>query len=93
MQIYFDALPAAELIEQHPKLKILWAHAGMTEPAGKMFDRYKNLWTGESFRAGDIAPGGTLDKAWRDLILKYSDRFVYSTDTYITGLVQGRRRL
>jgi hypothetical protein len=65
----------------------------MTEPAGKMFDRYENLWTGISFRAGDIAPGGTLYKAWRDLILKHSDRFVYGTDTYITGLPQGRRRL
>jgi hypothetical protein len=88
LQIHSDALPIAVLFEQHPKLKIIWAHAGMSEPAEtveKMLDRYKNLWTGVSFRAGDIAPGETLDKAWRDVILKHSDRFVYGTDTYVTG--------
>ena len=88
LQVHSDALPVAVLFDQHPKLKILWAHAGMTEPAkvvGNMLDRYKNLWTGVSFRAGDIAPGGTLDKTWRDVILKHSDRFVYGTDTYETG--------
>jgi predicted TIM-barrel fold metal-dependent hydrolase len=88
LQIHSDALPVAVLFDQNPKLKILWAHAGMSEPAatvGKMLDRYKNLWTGVSFRAGDIAPGGNIDKAWKDLILRHSDRFVYGTDTYITG--------
>jgi hypothetical protein len=88
LQIHSDALPVAVLFELDPKLKILWAHAGMSEPAdtvGKMLDRYKNLWTGVSFRAGDIAPGGTLDKAWKDVILRHPDRFVYGTDTYVTG--------
>ncbi len=88
LQIHSDALPVAVLFEQNPKLKILWAHAGMSEPAatvGKMLDRYKNLWTGVSFRAEDIAPGGKLDPAWKAVILRHSDRFVYGTDTYITG--------
>lgn len=87
LQIHSDAKPVEVLFSHSKKLKILWAHAGMSEPAGTvraMMDKYKNLWAGVSFRADDIAPGGKIDTAWHWLFLRHPDRFVYGTDTYIT---------
>ncbi len=31
----------------------------------------------------DVAPGGRLDPAWRDLFLRHPDRFMVGTDTWI----------
>ncbi len=87
LQVHSGAGPVNVLFSHTPKLKILWAHAGMSEPpgvVGKLLDRYANLWAGVSFRGGDIAPGGKLDPEWRALFLRHPDRFVYGTDTYIT---------
>ena len=87
LQVHSGAGPVRALFAHHPKLKILWAHAGMSEPpevVGRAMDKYKNLWAGVSFRAGDIAPGGKLDPAWRALLMRHSDRFFCGTDTYIT---------
>ncbi len=87
LQIHSDAGPVEVLFSHGNKLKILWAHAGMSEPAGvvqAMMDKHKNLWAGVSFRADDIAPGGKLNPAWHRLFLRHPDRFVYGTDTYIT---------
>ena len=67
-------------------LKILWAHAGMVEPAdvvANMLDRYARLTAEVAFRAGDIAPGGQLDPLWRRLFIRHADRFMIGTDTYI----------
>jgi len=32
-----------------------------------------------------VAPGGNLDPAWRALFLKYPDRFLVGTDTWINA--------
>ena len=67
-----------------PKVKILWAHAGMDEqPAriGRMLARYPTLAVELSLR-DDIAPGGRLDPAWRALLGRHSDRFLLGTDTW-----------
>ena len=69
-----------------PNLKILWAHAGFVEPAEvvtEMLDRYERLTAEVSFRAHDIAPGGKISEAWRDLFARHTDRFMIGSDTYI----------
>lgn len=69
------------------RLKILWAHAGMSEPpdvVGAVLDASPVVWTELSFRAGSIAPGGKLDDAWRALFARHRDRFMIGTDTYVT---------
>lgn len=74
-----------ELFALAPKAKILWAHAGMsTGPATlrAMLDRYPTLWVELSLRSGDVAPIGKLNAAWRELFLRYPDRFVVGTDTW-----------
>ncbi len=88
LHVHSGAEPIRRLFALEPRLKILWAHAGMTEPpqvVGPMLDQFKQLWTELSFRAAAIAPGGRLDPAWRDLFLKHPDRFLVGTDTYVTA--------
>lgn len=88
LHVHSDAKPIEALFARAPKLRILWAHAGMSEPAeavDRMFARYPNLWTEISYRGGDIAPGGKLSDAWRTLFLKYPDRVLIGTDTHATG--------
>lgn len=102
VHVHSDAGPLRVLFAAAPTLKVLWAHAGMSEGAarvGEMLDAHANLWTEVSFRAHDIAPGGTLDPAWRALLLRHPDRFMIGTDTYTTGrwgdyaaLIEGHRR-
>jgi predicted TIM-barrel fold metal-dependent hydrolase len=88
IHVHSDARPIEAFFAKEPRLKILWAHAGMSEPASvvaAMLGRYPNLVTEVSFRAGDIAPGGTLDPAWRELMIRFADRVMVGTDTYVTG--------
>ena len=88
LHVHSGAAPVAALFRLAPDVKILWAHAGMTTPAaevGRLLDAQNKLSVEVAFRAGDIAPGGTLDATWRDLLLRHADRFLIGTDTYVNG--------
>lgn len=88
LHVHADAKPIEMLFEREPKLRILWAHAGMSEPPDvveRMFARHANLWTDISYRGGDIAPGGKLSETWRALFLKHPDRVLIGTDTHATS--------
>jgi hypothetical protein len=87
LHVHSGASPIRALFALEPKLEILWAHAGMGAPpevVGELLDDYASLWAELSFRAEDVAPGGELDAAWRDLLLRHTDRFLIGSDTYIT---------
>lgn len=91
LHAHSDAAVIDALFAINPKVKIVWAHAGMTDPAevvGATMDKYANLWADMSFREWDvIAPDDTnngLDPAWEKVLLRHSDRFMYGSDTYIT---------
>ncbi len=76
------------LFEKRPELKILWAHAGFSEPApvvARMLDRYPNLWAELSYRADDIMAANGLDPEWRDLLVRHAGRFTIGSDTWETG--------
>ncbi len=79
--------PVDFLFSIEPKLKIIWAHAGMSEPAdvvAKMMAKYKNLWADTSFRESDILAGdNSIDPDWRKVLEAYPDRFMVGSDTWI----------
>ncbi|MDA1091302.1 MAG: amidohydrolase family protein [Proteobacteria bacterium] len=86
VQPHTDAAMLRVLFAKAPNLRILWAHAGFTEPAsvvGAMLDQYPNLWTETSFRAGDIMAGGGLSAEWKALFIRHADRFMIGTDTWV----------
>jgi hypothetical protein len=61
----------------------LWAHAGFEEPARvrAALRRHENLWADLSIRS-DVADGGRVVSAWRELFVEFPDRFLVGTDTY-----------
>lgn len=86
LHAHSDAGAIRELFAIGPKAKILWAHAGMSAGPGtvrELLEKYPTLWVELSLRNYDIAPdGGEIGPAWRELFLRYPDRFVVGTDTW-----------
>lgn len=71
------------LLESEPRLRVVWAHAGLSTPPGRieeMLHRYPTLWVDLSQR--QIAPNGELDPAWREVILRYPGRFMVGSGLY-----------
>ena len=85
LHCHCDAEAIAILAGLAPGVTVLWAHAGMTAaPAevGQLVDAWPNLVVELALRS-DVAPGGQLDPAWRDLFVRHADRFMVGTDTWI----------
>lgn len=98
IHIHSDRKPVELLYSFEPDLKIIWAHAGMTEPADaveEMIATYPTLTADTSYRERDIlTPAGSIDPDWRRVLERFPDRFMVGTDTWIndqwanyTGLV------
>ena len=88
LHAHSDEVAIVELFTIEPRIKVIWAHAGMssTAPAvSALLDRYPTLWVDLAIRNGDVAPGGQLDPAWRAVFLKHPDRFLAGTDTWMTA--------
>ena len=68
-------------------LRLIWAHTGIGgTPVARvdaMLARYPRLMGELSYRPGLTCEGGTLCPEWRALILKYPDRFLVGSDTWV----------
>lgn len=85
LQPHSDAAVVQALFAKAPNLKIIWAHAGFSEPPsviGPLMDRYPNLWADLSYRAGEITGDGGIDAEWRKLLIRHADRFMIGSDTW-----------
>jgi predicted TIM-barrel fold metal-dependent hydrolase len=102
VQVHSGAEPVRGLFALDPQVQVLWAHAGMSEPPRvieALLESQARLWCEVSFRAADIAPEGKLEPSWRALFIRFPDRFLIGTDTYVTSrwdeyprLIQEHRR-
>lgn len=84
------------LFQRWPDLKVLWAHAGFSEPPaviGRLLSRHRNLWTELSYRAAEIMPGDTLVPDWRKVLVRHQDRFMIGTDTWTVDRLDEYRGL
>jgi hypothetical protein len=81
--------PVDLLFSLEPRLKIIWAHAGMSEPAQtveEMMAAYATLYADTSFRERDIlTPQGTIDPAWRRVLERFPERFMIGSDIWVNG--------
>lgn len=72
---------------QGAKLRLIWAHTGIGgTPASRvdqMLARYPLLMGELSYRPGLSCEGGKLCPEWRALLLKYPDRFLLGSDTWV----------
>ena len=100
LHAHSDAAAIEKLFAFNPRVRILWAHAGMSTPPeniDRWLARYPALWADLSYR-DVVAANGELDPQWKALFLKYPDRFIYGSDTWIpprwgeVGTLAGRAR-
>ena len=74
------------LFGHNPKAKIIWAHTGFSTPPERvreLLETYPALWGELSYRSGVTDSSGNLAAEWRALFIRYSDRFVLGSDTWI----------
>lgn len=84
LHAHSDAIAVEKLFALDAEISIIWAHAGMSEPpetVARMLARHAALNADLSYR--DVAPGGALDPEWKALFLRFPDRFIYGSDTWI----------
>lgn len=84
LMAHSDTQAIKQLYAMQPDLKIIWAHAGMIATPfiiQNMMYQYPTLWAEISHRI-DIARDGELAPAWRELFLRYPERFMIGTGTY-----------
>ncbi len=72
---------------------VLWAHSGFESSyeVARMLGLYPNLWADLAFRYEHVS-GGQVTPEWRELFLKYPERFLLGTDTYTPGALVLRHR-
>ena len=87
---------------QGRSMQLIWAHTGIggapVERVDALMARYPGLLGELSYRPGLVYENGQLCPAWRALLLKYPDRFVIGSDTWVNqrwqyyeSLMQGYR--
>lgn len=72
------------IFELDPDARVIWAHTGMSTPAARVDEllaTHANLYGELSYRGG-IDEGGLSDE-WRALFLKFPDRFLLGSDTWV----------
>lgn len=83
LMAHSDAAAIEKIFQFDPNAKLLWAHTGMVEPVAKvteLFLRHPQLVGELSYRSG---VSNTLSAEWRELLLRFPDRFVYGSDTWV----------
>ena len=86
LHVHSNARAVRTIFGYEPEVKILWAHAGLSEPPEvilEMLDDYDQLWVDTSIREHQIAPDGELDPIWRELFLIHPDRITVGSDTWV----------
>lgn len=87
LMAHSDASAIEQLFAFNPSVKIIWAHTGMGEServVARVFDQYPGLIGELSYRSG-IVRGNGISPEWRELFLRYPDRFVYGSDTWVAS--------
>lgn len=89
LHVHSDSDPIRWLYSLDPEAKIIWAHAGLGEPAPavyKLLDEFPKLVADTSLREYVIlGSGDDLDPSWKKIILEFQDRLMVGSDTWVNG--------
>ncbi|MBT0958535.1 amidohydrolase family protein [Alphaproteobacteria bacterium KMM 3653] len=89
LHVHSGAAPVEWLYDLDPEVKIIWAHAGLGEPAAKVYrvmKRNPNLLADTSLREGAIlGSDGELDETWAKIIFEFQDRLMVGSDTWVNS--------
>jgi predicted TIM-barrel fold metal-dependent hydrolase len=89
LHVHSGAEPVRWLYELEPEVKIIWAHAGLGEPASAVYDlmaEYPSLVADTSLREYAIrGHGDDLDPEWKRIIMAFPDRLMVGSDTWVNS--------
>ena len=89
LHVHSDAEPVRWLYALDPDVKIIWAHAGLGEPAEvvhELMTAFPNLIADTSLREYSIMRlDGKLDPRWRRVVFDFQDRLMIGSDTWVNS--------
>ncbi len=86
LQIHSSETEIRAVLAHTPKARVMWAHMGMSASAAEvdaLMREFPSLLADTALRDGSIAPGGLLDAAWRDVLIRHADRIMVGSDTWV----------
>ncbi len=89
IHVHSGAEPIRWLYGLDQDVKIIWAHAGLGEPASevhKLMKEYPSLFADTSLREYEILGSGDgLDPGWKKIIFEIQDRLMIKSDTWVNS--------
>ncbi|MGI9484706.1 MAG: amidohydrolase family protein [Geminicoccaceae bacterium] len=89
LHVHSGAEPIRWLYGLDPDVKMIWAHAGLGEPAAHVYElmsEFPSLHADTSLREREIlGVGDDIDPEWRRIILDFQDRLMIGSDTWVNG--------
>ena len=89
LHVHSGADPIRWLYRLDPTVKIIWAHAGLGEPAGvvhALMAEFPDLVADTSLREHAIlGHGDGLDPEWEKIIYEFQDRLMVGSDTWVNS--------
>lgn len=71
-----------EMLDQYPRLIVdVSLRANTIAPSGKI----ARVWRALSLRTTSTVSNGKISPAWRELLIRYKDRFMIGSDTYVNS--------
>ena len=87
IHVHSGTEPVRWLYSLDPNVKMIWAHAGLSEPASAvhaLMSEFPGLYADTSLREHAILGGdGGLDPAWERIVLDFQDRLMIGSDTWV----------
>lgn len=87
LHVHSNAEPIRWLYSLDPDVKIIWAHAGLGEPAQAVYDlmaEFPTLTADTSLRERAIlGSGDDLHPIWKKTLIDFQDRLMIGSDTWI----------
>ncbi len=89
LHVHSGSEPIRWLYELDPDVKIIWAHAGLGEPASEVYtlmSDFPELLADTSLREFEILKiGDGIDPEWEKIVFDFQDRLMVGSDTWVNG--------
>ena len=88
LHVHSGPEPIRWLYSLDADVKIIWAHAGLGEPASSVYALmadFPTLYADTSLREYAILGNGDLDPQWKTIIMAFQDRLMIGSDTWVNG--------
>ncbi|MGI9368636.1 MAG: amidohydrolase family protein [Ruegeria sp.] len=103
LHVHSGTEPIRWLYDLDPDVKIIWAHAGLGEPANAVYElmsEYPDLLADTSLREYAIlGSGNDLNPEWKKIVMEFQDRLMVGSDTWVNsqwddydGIIASNRR-